>query len=328
MDFRHSFVIHHSAPPFPFANSHPFAYSPPMKIKSLSFRSLTFLLALHLIPLASAQQKSAGTATRHSLWKVQGKSTVYLLGSVHALKKENYPLPAVIDTAFSNSPVVVFEADPGALEDPATAFKLMAKGKLPEGETLQTQLSPDNYKAFTNRLQESEMPVMIFEKFSPAMAAMTLTLLEMRKLDLDPENGLDKHFFHLAKDAGKQIVPLETVDFQMDLLTGFSKEEGDLMMKVTLKELGNMKKELTDLLNAWETGNTQKLSKILHEAMQEAPAIYKRLLTDRNRNWLPKIQEFANGGTNAIVIVGAAHLVGKEGVVELLKAKGLKVTQE
>jgi uncharacterized protein YbaP (TraB family) len=139
---------------------------------------------------------------------------------------------------------------------------------------------------------------------------------------------LDKHFHDKATEESKKIVPLETVDFQISLVTDFTKEEGELLMKSTLKDLATLEKDLGDMFKAWETGDADKLNKFLNEAMQEAPVIFKRLVTDRNRNWLPKIEELAKGKENAIVIVGAGHLVGPEGVVELLKKKGLKVTQE
>jgi len=139
---------------------------------------------------------------------------------------------------------------------------------------------------------------------------------------------LDKHFFDLASQESKKIVPLETVDFQIDLVTGFTKQEGELLMKTTLKDIATMEKDLDDILKAWETGDAEKLNKYLNEAMQEAPVIYKRMVTDRSRNWLPKVEELAQGKENAIVIVGAGHLVGTEGVVELLRKKGFKITQQ
>jgi uncharacterized protein len=285
------------------------------------------LICLHA-PLR-AQPVAAAAATRHPLWKVEGqRNSVYLLGSVHVLKKSDYPLAAPIESAFSNASVVAFETDIAAMEDPATAMKLLSKSQLPEGETLSKQLSPEVYKMWTAHVTESGLPPEMFERFAPAMAAVTVAMLELQKLGLDPNQGVDKHFFPLARQAGKEIVPLETVDFQINLLTGITKEEGELLMKTSLKEMDNLKKDLTELLQAWKTGDADKLEKLLNEASKESPAVYKRLLTDRNRTWVPKIEDLTRGQKNAIVIVGAGHLVGKDGVVELLRKKGLKVTQE
>ena len=94
------------------------------------------------------------------------------------------------------------------------------------------------------------------------------------------------------------------------------------------KAKDKLKKEFRDLMKAWRTGDSDKLEKMLNEASREAPAVFKRLVTDRNQRWAPKIEEWSRGNQNVIVVVGAGHLVGSEGVVELLRKKGLKVTQQ
>lgn len=286
----------------------------------------SFLAVIYLaVPLRAQPPATA----RHTLWKMQGQqNSVYLLGSVHVLKKSDYPLAAPIEAAFSNASVVAFETDIAALDDPATAMKLLSKSQLPEGETLSKLLSPEVYKMWTKRVGESGLPAEMFDQFTPGMAAVTIAMLEMQKLGLEPDAGVDKHFFALARQSGKEIVPLEPVEFQINLLTGFSKEEGEGLLKATLKDMANLKTDLAKLLQAWKAGDAVELEKLLNEAMKESPAIYKRMLTDRNQNWLPKIEELARGKKNAVVIVGAAHLVGKDGVVELLRKKGATVTQE
>jgi len=294
----------------------------------MNLRCLALVAALWTFA-AAAQTNSKAAPARHTLWKIEGRSNVvHLLGSVHVLKKADYPLAALIEAAFSNASIVAFETDIAALDDPAQAMKLLARSQLPEGQTLESQLSPETYKLWTSQLEASGLPPQMFDSFAPGMAAMTVTMLEMQKLRLDPKYGVDKHFFARARETGKEIVPLEPVDFQINLLTGFTKEEGEALLKATLKDMATLKKDLGELLDAWKTGDAPKLEKLLNEAMKESPAIYKRMLTDRNQSWLPKIEELARGQKNAIVIVGAAHLVGKDGVAELLRAKRWKVTQE
>jgi hypothetical protein len=296
-----------------------------MRIQRIVWFRLFLAAAICASPSLRAEQAAAA---HHCLWKVQGKTNVvYLLGSVHVLKETNYPLAAPIEQAFTNSQIAVFESDIGAMNDPSLAMKMMAKGTLPDGETLEQQLSPESYKAFQKQVQDSGMPPAMMDKMTPGMAAMMLEVFELMKLGLDPEAGVDKHYYGLAKKEKKQTIPLETIDFQIGLLSNFSKEEGEALMKSTLRQMDTLKKDFDDLLNAWQNGEADKLDKMLNDAMQDSPAIYKRLVTDRNRNWIPKLEELAQGDKNAIVIVGAGHLVGKEGVAELLKQKGLKVTQ-
>jgi uncharacterized protein YbaP (TraB family) len=294
---------------------------------------LVFLLAvafrLQVTAQAPAAKSLATSATQHhSLWKIEGKkAVVYLLGSIHVLKEDDYPLAEPIEKAFTNSQVVAFETDIAAAEDTGQAMKMLGKIQLPEGETLETQLSPEVYKQFQKSARESGTPEFLVQKMKPAIAVTMIEAMELKKLGLEPKWGIDKHFFGMAKETGKTIVPLETVDFQLDLLTGLTKEEGEAFMKETLKDLENINKDLADLIGSWKNGDSRKLDQMLNEAKQDAPALYKRLVTDRNRNWLPKIEDMTQGDKATIVIVGAGHLVGKEGVVQLLKDKGYKVTQ-
>jgi uncharacterized protein len=287
------------------------------------------LLTLALVQVAgAADAPPAAPPTLHSLWKVEGQSnTVYLLGSIHLLKPEDYPLPLPIEYAFSKAQVVAFETDIGKLQDMDTALKIVAKSALPAGETLQDELTPETYTELTNHLNTAGVPLVMVQQLSPFMAAATLEVMELQKLGLNPDYGVDVHFYKLAQEGGKTIVPFETVDFQIDLLTGFTKAEGELAMKSELKEIDDTQKSIGEMVTAWKTGDSPALAKLLNDGMRDAPAICKRLLTDRSASWVPKIEELLRGGRPAIVIVGAGHLVGDEGVVELLKKRGLKVTQ-
>jgi len=299
-----------------------------MKTHRLSSFGVVLLLLLSLVNPVTAQLAASKSAARNPLWKVQGaNNTVYLLGSIHLLKESNYPLAAAIESAFTNSEMAVFEADVAEMEQPAAQLKLMTKARLPEGETLKDQLSAPTYAQFLEHAKRLEIPELVFSQFKPSLAAIMLAMLEIQKLGFDPAYGVDKHFFDRARKAGKQTGALETVDFQINLVTEFTKEEGELLMKTTLKDIDNTRQMYDDILKAWQTGDADALEKLINEALREAPVIAKRMLTDRNRNWLPKIRELLNGKKTAIVIVGAGHLVGREGVVELLKKEGLKVNQ-
>lgn len=297
-----------------------------MKEQRRVFHAL-LLLALVVSPSIAPIVFSAENA-RHCLWKVEGKSnTVYLLGSIHLLKESDYPLPGVIENAFTNSKVAAFETDIGEMESPEAQMKLLSKATLPPGETLEQQLSPKVYGAFTNYAREAGLPTPMLARFKPAMAALTLVLIESQKLGLNPEAGVDRHFFRRAREDGKEIVPLETLDFQISLLTDLSKAEGELFMKTTLKEIGETKKLFREMIEAWRTGDAAGLEKLLNEAKRDAPALFKQFVTDRNERWVAKIEELMRGGRNVIVIVGAGHLVGSKSVPELLAKKGLKMSQ-
>jgi uncharacterized protein len=171
------------------------------------------------------------------------------------------------------------------------------------------------------------LPMPALEQYRPAAAVMTIEMMELVSLGADPAYGVDKHFFKLAHDGGKRIVPLETVDFQIGLLVGFTKAEEDLMVEKSLEEMDDEKKLYNEMVTAWQTGNADALEKMLNKMRAEAPSIFKKLVSDRTASWIPEFEKLLHGPQNAIVIVGAGHLVGPDGAVELLRKKGFKVTQ-
>jgi uncharacterized protein len=295
----------------------------------------TFLLRLLVVSIglvaapARADSPLPPKASTLPLWKVEGGSApVFLLGSVHVLKEKDYPLAARIETAFSNASVVVFETDLDKMEDPSFQMQMLTESMLPENQTLKDVLSPETYKALSDYAKDAGLPMMAFDRLKPVLAAAAIVMMEMKKLDLEPEYGVDQHYFTAAKAAKKRIVPLETPEFQLKLLTGFSKEEGEAAVKSLLQELESTRKDLPAMITAWRTGDAAKLELLLNDARKDAPAVFQRLVTDRNRRWVPKLEELARGKAPVIVIVGAGHLVGKDSVVDLLQQKHWTVRQQ
>jgi uncharacterized protein YbaP (TraB family) len=279
-------------------------------------------------PVLAAEPTPASTNALHSLWRVEGRSNVvYLLGSVHLLKEKDYPLAPVIESAFSNSAVAVFETELEKMDQLETQQKIMARAALPAGETLTDHLSPAVYAEFSKKLEQAGLPAATFDRLRPSIAALTLVVMEFLRLGADPDLGIDRHFFKLAQESGKRVAPLESIDFQVRLITEFTREEGEALMKSTLEQIDETRKLYPEMVAAWKRGDGSALEKMLNDAMRDAPAIYRRLLTDRNERWVPQIQRMIDGGTNTIVIVGAGHLVGSEGVVELLRKKGARIKQ-
>lgn len=298
-----------------------------MKTTRLALFSL--VLAVVTFPFQPAAAPQPAATARQPLWKIEGKrATVYLLGSVHFLKKEHYPLAAPIEAAFERAKIAVFETDIEAIEKPEIQMALLTKSALPPGQTLRDQLSEKLYGRLTAQLSESGLPVDAVNNLKPGIVAMTLTLIEMQRLGLDPKLGLDRHFHGRARAAGKELIALEEPQFQVDMITGFSKEEGESLLDSTLKDIHTLKTLLGRLLTSWQTGDMKALAGLLNQALEEHPVLYQRLLVDRNKRWVPRIEELMRGDKDAIIIVGAGHLAGKQSVVELLEKNGAKVVQQ
>jgi uncharacterized protein len=285
------------------------------------------LLALNQSTAVQAQQ-TPKTQGKHCLWKVEGRTnTAYLFGSIHFLKKEFYPLPAPIEDAYKRSQVVVFEANLEEMQSPAAQLKMLQQGKYPEGQTLKQNVSRETYAKLEAYLSDALGSAALFDELKPWMVAVALLGIELQKLGFNPEEGVDKYFFDKAKQDRKQIVPLETIDFQLGLFAELSKDEEDAMLKETLQEISSFKGILGQLTDAWKTGDTKKLDELIVEAMRQYPQIHKKLLLDRNKEWSAKIEKLLAEGKSVFMVVGAAHLIGKDSVVDLLSKKGLKVAQ-
>jgi uncharacterized protein YbaP (TraB family) len=289
------------------------------------FWLLAFLALLLIIP------RVGHAGEKHCLWKIEsGESKVYLLGSIHMMKEEQYPLAQAIEDAFEASDGIVFEADIDSLQDPARQMELMTKGIYAEGDSLKHKISLSTYEEVRKRVISLGMPMEPFETFRPWLIALTLTVLEAQKLGFQAQYGLDIHFHGRAKESQKEIGALETVEFQIGLFSGIPEERQEAFLKYSLAELDLMAEVLGDLVQAWESGNIKELDSIFVQRMvgaEEWSDLVKLLVFDRNEDWVPKIEKLLASGKSYLVVVGALHLVGKGSVVDLLREKGHTIEQ-
>ena len=286
-----------------------------------------WVLVLMSVARVEAQPATAPGNT-HPLWEARGKSnSVYLLGSIHFAKDDFYPLAKPIEQAYERSLIIVFEADLGEMKSMATQASLLKAGMCPEGETLRQQLGKETYSALQTWLKNTGAEPSMLDPMKPWLASVTVVALELQKLGFSPGQGIDEHFYSRAKADKKEIRGLETVDFQINLFAGLSREDSELLLKSMLEDAARFPKIFADVIEAWKSGNAAKIEQLLLEITKQYPAIYKKFLADRNRVWHPKIEELLTGDKNVFVVVGMGHLVGSDGVVQLLKKKGIRVEQ-
>jgi hypothetical protein len=153
--------------------------------------------------------------------------------------------------------------------------------------------------------------------------------MELQKLGLDPEYGIDKHFLKKAENKEK-IVELESIDYQINLLSGFSDAQQELFLVSAFRDLELLKGEINEILKAWNTGDTKTIESFVSKSLQDDPRmlpIYEKLVFERNKSMASKIEGYLKTKEHYFVIVGAAHLVGKDGIIEILKKKGYLVEQ-
>jgi uncharacterized protein YbaP (TraB family) len=285
-------------------------------------RRVAAVLAFALLLTAQAAQ------AKTFAWKATGKGgTIYLMGSIHVMSESFYPLNPALEAAFKDSDLLVEEVDLAQMLDPMAQMNILTRGMLPSGQSLDKVLSPATLalvQKATGDLGSAGGPLM---RFKPWMLAITLQGMELMKSGFDPALGLDQHFFDQAREGGKAVQGLETVEFQISRFDAMTMEQQDRMLAETLKELATETATVGKLGDAWKAGDVPAIERIALADLKSDPLMYQRLLVERNKNWMPKIEAlFARPG-RALVVVGAAHLVGPDGLIAMLKAKGYTVEQ-
>lgn len=287
-----------------------------------------FLLG-SLLALASAAVQAAPPTPM--LWKLQrGGHTVYLLGSFHMLRETDYPLARSVDAAFDDAEKLVFELSPQDLESPASASLAASLARYSGGGTLSASLDAPRRKALEQLLASKGLSLAQFDALEPWFVNLMLTLGVADSLGFHPQNGLDRRLMDRGAAAHKAMEGLETVESQLRALDGTPMPEQLESLDDVLAAPEKARAELEDLHSAWRSGDVAQLSKLALDRMRrETPRTYDALLVKRNQAWLPKIEALAAGpgDDDALVVVGAMHLLGRDGLVSQLQKQGLRVEQ-
>jgi uncharacterized protein YbaP (TraB family) len=285
-------------------------------------------MRLALLILAFTLGQATAAIARDFLWKVTGKTgTVYLVGSVHMLTKDFYPLSKTLDDAFKASDLLVEEADLAELLAPQAQLLMLSRGMLPSDQSLDKVISPQTFASVSKRVAALGLPLEPLKRFKPWSLALMLTQLEWQKAGFDGELGLDRHFYDRAQSDGKRVQGLETAEFQIAQLDGIPMPLQERMLAEAVDDLDGELANITALTTAWKAGDAATVEKIVLQDMKKEPAIYERLLVARNRNWLPQIEALFSRSGRAFVVVGAAHLIGPDGLIEMLRARGYQLEQ-
>lgn len=294
----------------------------------------TFFLALLLfsctfVTLVKAQENAGQQTGKKCLWRIKtANNTVYLLGSIHVFKKDSYPLARKIESAYKNSQKIIFETNLDEMNSPAAQARMMSLAGFPEGQTLRQNISPKTYRLFTEQLTASGLPAARFERLRPWMCALTITMVEFQKFGFDARYGIDAYFFEKAKQDAKQILALESFEYQLNLFAGMEKGGQEAFLRQTLHDIAIIGEMSAAMEEAWQKGDTGALATLLKTGFEDYPDMYDRFIAERNKNWIPRIENLLRSKGNALVIVGAGHLVGEESVVDILRKKSFTVIQQ
>jgi uncharacterized protein YbaP (TraB family) len=290
-------------------------------------RISALLWALLLVCVLAPQAQADGA--RHTFWSIKGQSnTVYLLGSIHVLKSADHELPQDALRAYSVAGSLVMELDLNAASTDKLISGSLGGEMLPEGQTLASALGPEAFAKLVAHLKTLGLEPDFFEQMQPWFVALTLEQLEVARLGFDPDSGVEAQFTRRAQADHKPIIALETMDEQLGLFSHMPLDQQRRFLLYCLEDADDSAQEMDEIVKAWQRGDTAVLERLLGEGMEKFPDLYRVLTTDRNRRWLPRIETMLHDKQDYLVIVGALHLVGRDGVVALLERQGYKVVQQ
>jgi uncharacterized protein YbaP (TraB family) len=277
---------------------------------------LIFVLSLSALPAST------------SVWKVsRGESVLYLGGTCHLLRPQDFPLPAEFDTAFAASSKIVFETDMARLTSPAMQQIVASRGMFTDGTTLDKVVSPSAWKALSTYCREAGLPMDQISKMKPWLFTIMMMGMELQKLGMATD-GVDVYYFEKASAGNKSLGQLESFEQQIEFITQLGAGYESELIEKSLEDLHELPKMMNDTLAAWKSGDMAALDRLmLDEVRTKYPSIFQTLFVDRNNSWRPKIEALLETSEVEFVLVGAGHLSGPEGLLALLSARGCKVEQ-
>jgi uncharacterized protein len=291
---------------------------------------MRYRIAAVLVGLLLLSTQPQAQTGKNFLWKVEGESgsVAYLLGSLHVLTPEWYPLSAVINQAFADSRTLVEEVDLDETNDPTLMMAALSKAMLTDGKTLDQIVAPEVFAEVKRRAEQSGMPMIALQRMKPWLVAITLMAPTLQAAGFKPELGIDRHFFDRAKLSGMKRQALETIAYQLDRFDQLSPQLQEDLLKTTMDDLDTEVTGVKEMAQAWSFGNIASMEKLTLAALKDSPELYTRLLVERNTNWIPHVETCLKERAGCFIVVGAAHLVGPDGLPALLTKKGYKVTQQ
>ncbi|GGY31353.1 TraB/GumN family protein [Bacterioplanes sanyensis] len=260
------------------------------------------------------------------LWQVsKDEQRIWLGGTIHLLQASDYPLPNEFEQAFQAAKAVVFETNISALSDPDVGRRMQQRMLLPPGQSLPAMLTNEARQALIQYVEQRGLSMDQLRDFSPQWVAMLITVQELHRLGMS-EEGVDAFFDRRARQQGKPIGELETVDEQIEFIaTMASGRESELILQ-TLSDLRQLQQQMNGLRQAWRSGNRTQLRQLGLDPMREYyPKVYQSLVVQRNQAWMPHIEKLLQRQPDTLVLVGALHLVGPDGLLDQLQQRGYTI---
>lgn len=285
-------------------------------------------LALLIAPAALAQTPAPTPVVERdadpALWVVKdADTTIYLFGTVHALKPGLRWFDEAVKAAFDASGELVTEV--GVFPDPATTQGIFVKlGLDASGKPLTQKLPEDKREMFRKAVEQAGLPLAAIERFEPWFAATQITAIRFMQLGYDREIGVDATLTAAAQAAKKPISGLETVEQQLGYFDALPEAAQINYLIEGIEQLDKMDAVVAGMMADWAKGDAKALARLMNQSLSKSPQLTKALLTDRNAHWAQWIATRMDKPGVVFVAVGAGHLAGKDSVQDLLKKRKIR----
>jgi uncharacterized protein YbaP (TraB family) len=281
----------------------------------------SFGLALFaLLALAAAPAR-----VQPPVWVVHGPhATVVMFGSVHLLPGDVDWEPGTLKEALAHADELWFEIPidkSSALSAQQAAIRL---GVLPNGQTLSAELSPEDRVRLAEAAKTCNLPLPLLDRLRPWYADLALSVSSFKLANANSDDGVEQKLAAAVPNIPKHA--FETIEEQINFLAGGSDKDQIDSLRETFDEVKEGPVFYRKLVNAWLSGDTKAIERQALEPMKrKAPGDYKTLLVDRNKRWVPVIEQRLAGQGEAVMVVGAGHLIGPDSVIARLRADGYRV---
>lgn len=292
-----------------------------------SLRAWAVVVAfLFAASFARAEELQIVETATPPIWVVEkGGKTLYLFGSIHLLPPQTKWKRKEIEKARDAAQVFVFEAP---LDQGGSAMLEFVErdGKLKDGRTLKDMLSAPMHEDLEKAAWNVQYPPKLLAPLRPWLAAVYLELYAYLKAGFSSYDGVDHVIEQEAKSRGAEFAYFETIEDQLSYFSRLDRGTEIAYLKSTIKGVLEQPNLPVELLNAWASGDTRQLAQLIDEGFSEVPRLRAELIVARNRKWLPQVRRMIASDKTHFVTVGIGHLVGKDSLIALLRAKGYKVT--
>jgi uncharacterized protein len=294
------------------------------------------LVLLGLTPFSAIAVSPAQKFPKCCVWRVvNSEAPVYLVGSIHALSKKDYPLPSPYELALKNSTRFVFEFDPTRAAEFERKFE--AAAKYPPGQDIRSKIDPAllawlrenifTMKTDPHRGKRAQVAGFDSElRYKPWWIAQHLATPASYSKS-SSSHGLDNYFVDHARMTGKEIAGLESVDEHVAVLGGLSDRDSEFMLRDALNQPEDGAKDFSRMYKAWRRGDTNALWAGDARLRSQAPRIAARFVDDRNVKWVPRIEAELKSGKPTAIVAGALHFSGPRSVISLLQKRGYQIEQ-